>query len=168
MDISKYIEVITEYINFDINKKALITKIYSSLEHIAVDAEHYLKTQTLLSDIERSVQEWSFSLPCDIITTKLTVANIIKSVGIELRDEYDHISGDLEKLVDYMELVREFDRDKLFITVNLRTFFDDQTTELFMRTCIDHEYKLLMLESQAYTKLKCENRTIIDKDLCEF
>ena len=168
VDTAKYVEIITEYINFDINKKTLITKLCSSIEHIAVDEEHYLKTQELMAAIERSIESWAFSLPCDIITTKLTISNIIKSVGIELRDEYGHTSGDLEKLVDYMELVREFDRDKLFITVNLRSFFDDQAVDMFMRTCIDHEYRVLMLESISYPKLKHEQRTVIDRDLCEF
>lgn len=37
----------------------------------------------------------------------------------------DMIDSDAEKLIDYMELVREFDRDKLFVTVNMRGFFVD-------------------------------------------
>lgn len=72
------------------------------------------------------------------------------------------------KILDYMELVREFDRDKLFITVNMRAYFDDVLIEQFMKTAISHEFRILMLESNAYRALPYEKRTTIDADLCEF
>lgn len=67
-----------------------------------------------------------------------------------------------------MELVREFDRDKLFFTVNLRSYIDDDEAELFMKTVIDHDFKIVMIENKEYNKLKHELRMTIDADLCEF
>ena len=47
-----------------------------------------------------------------------------------------------------MELVREFDHDKLFITVNLRSYYNDETILKFMATVIAHDYKVFMIENK--------------------
>ena len=65
-----------------------------------------------------------------------------------------------------MELIREFVGDKLFVTVNFRSWFDDDSTELFMKTVLEHKYKLLMLESSERKRLSSEKRIIIDEDMC--
>ena len=127
-----------------------------------------MKTRELLSNIENVIGEWAFSFPCDIIAGKISVSTLLKSVGIELRDNYEGDRGEVEKILDYMELVREFDRNKLFMTVNMRSFFDDEIIAEFMKTAISHEYRVLMLESQAYPKQVFEKRVTIDADLCEF
>lgn len=168
LDNSKYIEVVTDFINFDLNKKSLITKIIGELERTAVSPEHYIKTQELLAEIDQAVGAWAFSFPCDIISSKISVSTLLKAVGIELRDEYEGHLGEVEKVLDYIELVREFDRDKLFITVNMRAYFDDSLIEQFMKTAISHEFRVMMLESNAYSILPKEKRTTIDTDLCEF
>lgn len=167
LDISKNVEIITDFINFDINRKALLNKMIAELEKTAVSPDHYLNTQELLSEIERRIEEWTFSFSCDIVPSKISVSTLLKASGIELRNDYKGDTGEVEKILDYMELVREFDREKLFVTVNMRTFFDDVIWQ-FQKTAISHDFKVLMLESQAYPKLDFEKLTTIDVDLCEF
>lgn len=168
LDIAKNAELLADFIHFDINKKPLLNKIVGVLEKTAVSAEHYVKTQELLAKIERAVDEWAFSFPCDIVPGKLSVSAILKSVGIELRNDYEGHRGELEKIFDYMELVREFDRDKLFITVNMRSFFENDMILEFLKTVHSHGFKVLMLESQSYKMLDLEKRITVDEDLCEF
>lgn len=168
LDISKSVEVISDFVSFDINKKSLLSKIISALEKEAVSAEKYVKTQELLSDIERMIDEWAFDLSCDIVPQKISVISLLKSVGIEVRNDYEGDAGEAEKILDYMELVRNFDRNKLFITINMRSFFDDAITELFQKSVLQHEFYVLMMESNSYEKTPYENRITIDNDLCEF
>ena len=168
LEFSKYAELLQDFIRFDINKKSLISKVVAELEKVAVSAEHYVKTAELLADIDRSVGEWAFSFPCDIVPSKTSVSTLLKAVGIEIRDEYEGHRGEVEKILDYMELVREFDRDKLFVTVNMRSFFDDDTMHQFQKTALAHEFKVFMLEAHAYPRLALEKRITIDADLCEF
>ncbi len=168
IDISKNLEIITDFVNFSINQKTLLNKICSALEHISVSAENYLETQKLLLEIENKVSLWSFEFPCDIVASKITISNLLKSIGIELNDDYQGENGDAEKIIDYMELVREFDREKLFITVNMRCYFSNTVMESFINTVVSHEYKVLMLESKSYPLLNLEKRLTIDEDLCEF
>ena len=73
-----------------------------------------------------------------------------------------------EKILDYMELVRELEREKLFILVNIRSYFNDETMEKFIETVLLHDHKILMLESQSRKRLTRTQRLTIDSDLCEF
>lgn len=66
-----------------------------------------------------------------------------------------------------MELVREYERDKLFITVNLRSYIDDSEMEKFMKTILQHQIHLIMVENREYERLPDEDRYIIDSGLCE-
>lgn len=168
IEFSKYAEVITDFINFDINQKPLLNKLYAALEQNAVSSENYLRTQTLLSDIENTVSEWAFDFPCDIVASKISALNLLKAIGVEINDCYQGESGDAERIVDYMELVREFDRDKIFFTVNMRSYFSDCVIDNFIKTVSSHEYKVLMLESKSHSLLNLEKRLTIDADLCEF
>ena len=67
-----------------------------------------------------------------------------------------------------MELIREFDRDKLFVLVGLRSFFSDAALEAFGKTALDHGFRMLWLDCVDRKKLSRETRLTIDKDLCEF
>lgn len=107
----------------------------------------------------------AFALPGDIVCEKCSVAGILKGIGITLRDDYD---DPLERLLDFMELVREFDRDKLFVLAGLRSFFSDAKVELFLDTALAHGYRILLLDSTAREILPHEKRLTIDNDLCEF
>ena len=98
----------------------------------------------------------------------LSPTGIIKSAGIEICNDYEGETGDAERIIDYMELVREFERDKLFITVNMRSFFSDEVADSFMKTVVSHGFKIFMIEASEHTILENERRIKIDKDLCEF
>ena len=166
--IQKNVELLHDFLNFNINSKPLITKIISALEKVSLDEEHYLETQKLMADIENRISNWAFGFPCDIVASKANPASILKGVGIEIRDSYEGTAGEAEKIIDYMELVREFDREKLFITVSMRSFFEDDVIKKFMQTVVSHDFKVLMIENKAYSLLDEEKRLTVDEDLCEF
>ena len=165
---SKHAEWITDFLDFRLNQKHLLNKVCAALERAALSEEQYLPTQTLLAEIETKIDDWAFGFPCDITASGITVASLLKAVGITLREEYAGENGEIEKIVDYMELVREFESDKLFITVNMRDWFSDELISEFMQTLLSHEYKVLMIEACARPRLEYERRITIDRDLCEF
>lgn len=167
VDVAKNAELLTDFIDFDINRKPLLNKVLAELEKTAVSPEYYVRTQQLLAEIERTADEWAFSYPCDIVSGGLSVSNLLKALGIRIRSDYEGHAGEVEKVLDYMELVREFDRDKLFVTVNMRSFFDEDVMGAFLKTAVSHGFQVLMLESQAYPRLELEKRITVDEDLCE-
>lgn len=164
MDLSKTVEILNTFVPFDLSRKGLLTKITTALEKQALSPEHYSTTMQMLGELEQYLNSLAFAFPCDIDFPKLSAGMLIKSASPEVRDDSTCLA---EKVINYMELVREFERDKLFITVNLRNYISDEEAELFAGTVIPHGYQILMLECVEKKKLALENRLIIDSDLCE-
>ena len=165
VDMSKYSQIITEFAPLQLNKKTLITKITQILEKEALNENNYLSTMELMRSVECYLNDLSLELPCEIMFTKATIGNLIKALSPEIVEEGKET---IEKILDYMELVRELEREKLFILVNIRSYFNDETMEKFIETVLLHDHKILMLESQSRKRLTRTQRLTIDSDLCEF
>lgn len=164
VEFGKHVEIIDRFVPFELNTKSLQTCLCKAMEKEAVSDEFFSETGDLLTHTERYLDSLCFDYPCEVTFQKLSVGAIIKaaSPGFEAKSEYV-----LENVFDYMSLVREFSGDKLFITVNLRCFFDDKEVQSFVDTAISHDFKLLMLESSERKALENTVRVIIDDDLCE-
>ena len=163
--VPSWVELITDPLTFEMNSRPLLGKIASAMEHEAVSEGHFLKTAEILQNVEQYIRELAFSFDCDIRCGRCTPGALLKAVGVFLEDDYE---DPLERLTDYMELVREFDRDKLFVLPELRRFFTDEEMSLFLETLVGHSFRVLLIESTSREKLPLENRVTIDTDLCEF
>lgn len=164
ISVSKNVDVIENFAPFDINGKTFISKIVSLMEKVAVDAEHFVKTSQLLADIENYMVDLSFDFPFDVECTKLNVSSLIKSLSVCVAD--DNVD-DIETILDYMSLVTDVDKQKLFVTVNMRSYFDDECIYAFANAVARKQLRVLMLESSMRDKIKNVSQLIIDKDLCE-
>lgn len=162
--VNKCVEVLFDFISINVNQKTLIAKIVNEMEQIANKEENINGTMQLLSDIERFVlylnEDFDLSVNCD----KLTMSQLLKSIGISVSVETDDL---IEILYSYMQLVRQFIGDKLFVFVNLRSFVSQKQFSDFAMTIIGHGYQAIFLENKEYDKIAKESRLIIDQDLCE-
>ena len=165
IEFSRYADVTVQFAPFQVNRKSLLTKLYASLEQKALLAENYRGTGELLGHLERYVLQLSDDLPFEVDCQKLSIGPVIKAISPEI-DESDKTP--LEKIFAYMELVRELDRDRLFIMVNMRSYFTDEDMQAFVESVTLHGFRVLLLESFAQSKLKNTQRYMIDEDLCEF
>ena len=163
IDLNKNVELLTSFVPFEINRKSIVSKINTEVEKSIISGEKYLKMTELLAQIESLIEAAAFEYNCNIELTKMSVGSIIKAVGITVCDDYDSLA---EKVLDYMELVRDFEADKLFITVDLRDYLSDKEMGEFLETIISHQYNLIMIESHERQLLPAENRLVIDSDLC--
>ena len=161
----RYAELLDRFVPFEMNRKPLLNKINAALEQEAFDETRYAQTARVMQEIEQLLTDISFRFPCDLRFPKISLGSIIKSAGIELNNDYDHLA---ERLIDYMELVCEFERSKLFILVNLRSYVPDEMMPHFAQTAISHGFEILALESNDRPRLDNEFRWTVDADLCEF
>lgn len=162
--ISRNMELIIDCVDFDINRKTLLTKVLSALEKTGRDEEHMEHSQQLLAEIERYILDLSFDYEVEIQCDKISVGQILKSAGISIISDFDTLT---DVLYSYMQLVREFDGEKVFVFVNLRSFVSQKELQAFADTVTAHEYRVLLLDNKAYPKLREEQRLIVDEDLCE-
>lgn len=165
VEFSKYADLTVQFAPFQVNRKSLLTKLYAVLEKKALISENYMKTGELLGELEKYVFKLSEELPFEINCQKLAIGPIIRTLSPEIEEED---KTPLEKIFSYMELVREFDRDKLFIMINMRSYFPDEEMGKFTESACLHDFKVLLLENYASSKLNHTQRFVIDADLCEF
>lgn len=156
-------ELLSSFFPFDLNKKTLLGKIAGALEKEALSPEKYQETVKLTAATEVFLSNLAEAFDCHLFFGKISPASIIKSSGMEIVDDYSSLP---EKLLDYFEMVREFERNKLFFTVNLRSFLSDKEAEAFFRSVVMHEFSVIMFENKDYPKSKWEKRLILDADLC--
>lgn len=161
---TKYAEIIQCFVPFDLNRKTLQTRIISELERLGNDEKNFLHTRQVLALTEKYIDELALDLPCDIISEKLTFSGLLKAAGITIADVG---LNPVEKLVRYMEMVCEFERNKLFIMVNMRSWFTDENMEGFIREANARKMLLLLLECCDRPRLSAERRLTVDKDWCE-
>lgn len=164
MDFNKNAELLIDFIQFELNQRALLSKIMASIERVSESNSFYNNSQQILSQIEKHIMEITIDFPCDIICEKLNMQSIIKAVGIALSDDYSNLE---EKLLVYMDLARDFLNKKLFILVNVRALIPYNRLQMLIDSALSREHEILLIDNMVYPKLKRENRLIIDKDLCE-
>lgn len=133
------------------------------MQKLAMDEEHYYQTSELITLLESYLLDLSVELTVNIELSKITWENTIKAVGVEFADNYDSLA---EKILDYMELVREYDSERIFITLNLWSYISDNEMNKFVNDVVVRGYKLLMLENTEYPIIDHEKRYIIDADKC--
>jgi len=161
---SKNAEIISSFIPFELNRKTLLNKIISAMEKISVNERFFLQTSEVLSSVERLVSDISYELSGEFECEKISTASLLKAVGIRIHEEPEL---SLSKVLDYMELVREYDREKLFIFVNLHSYFAVKEINAFYSTLLSHKYKALLIESHEHKRQPSEEIRTIDVDLCE-
>lgn len=165
VNMAKFCDVISDFAPFEINQKKLLSAVTAAFEGYAVGEGLYVRTQTLISEIEKYIQDISFDLECNVICTKLTPNSLIKSCGIEMVDDYDE---PLEKVLDYMDFMQKLRNVKLFVTVNMRNYYEDDDIQRFCNSVTKHKISLLMIEACSYSLLENEKRITIDEDMCVF
>ncbi len=165
LELVKYMEIIDHFIPFSLNRKTLLSRLCTMLETESNSEDYYLLTQSVLQQVETYILTLSLGLPVEIDCTKLSVSSLLKSAGIEIVSAHEET---IEQIIDYMGLMRDLERDKLFLLVNLRSYFSDPEVEAFLQTMLDHRFHVILLDSYAGQVLQSEERLTIDDDLCEF
>lgn len=164
VDLAKNAELISQFVPFEINKKGLISKLSARAEKIANEPDYYETTMTAIAALEKYVWDLSDNLVGNIRLAKMSIGNIVKAIGMEFDDDYPTLG---EKIIDYMELVREYDKDKLFIFVNLRSFISDREAESFFDTVLRKQFHIVLIENSEHEHFSNEKCYIVDKNCCE-
>lgn len=163
LPLSKNTEVLDSFVPFDLSTKSLVTKITSDLERKALSEDYVVQSTSIVGTMDAFLSNISFDYPCSIKFGKVSIGSFIKAAGIEIVDDYDNLC---EKLLDYFQLVNEFLGEKLFVTINLRSYISDKDSEMFMESVLLHNFNVIMIENYEHPFNNKEKRLIIDTDLC--
>lgn len=160
----KRAEVIDRYVPFYLNQKSLLTKVGSTIEKRIVEEDCYLRTMELLANIEAFLLDVTNDMAGGLEFDQLSPGALVKASGFHFDEDYTSLG---EKILDYMELVYEYLGEKLFFTINLRSYLTDEEADMFMEGLLQHGFHCIMLESYGKKHLSREKRYLVDADLCE-
>lgn len=164
LPIKKHIDILNSFTPFEINTKTILNHIHSQMNKKAMNEDNYVKTAEFLSIIQRYMEELCFDLPIEIEYQKLDISSVIKSVQPAIANDN---SNDIETIIDYMSLMLDFEPRKLFVFVNLRSYFLDKDIELFVKTVKLKQMQVLLLESSSHKHIDGMKQLTVDCDLCE-
>ncbi|MBR3638215.1 MAG: type II-A CRISPR-associated protein Csn2 [Lachnospiraceae bacterium] len=162
---SKKVELFNVFPLTDLNEKRIISRLSSLLEEESLNENNYADCTEVLSHIERFVYKISDSIPYNVICSNLSLESIIKACGIRIEDDCE---TDIERIIVYMNIVRELLGKKLFIITNLKTYFDSNDIALFVDMVRMQKQYVLLLDGIEGDNITGLQRIIIDRDLCVF
>lgn len=163
--VSSEVELITQFIPFEINNKKILTRLYNKLSNTSVDMDIITDTYNIEMEIQSYIiklcDNYSFELEFD---NNIDIKALLKAVNLKFSENYENLS---EKLFEYMTNIRELEGEKLFVLVNFSLYISDEDLQLFFETAVNHRFYLLLIESYNNILGKNINKRIIDNDLCE-
>jgi len=163
LKISKNVELIYDFLSFDINEKKIISKINSILENIALDEDNYLESMNITASIEKYIYHLSEKLPYSFECNGIGISAVIKMASVSIVDDS---KSDIDRIYLYMSIVQELLGEKLFVLVNLSSYYTDDEIQLLCETLIKHRIKALIVDNKPVLNNEFMKRRIIDKDLC--
>ncbi|MCM1579514.1 MAG: type II-A CRISPR-associated protein Csn2 [Ruminococcus sp.] len=164
LDMKKRAEIITQFVPFTVNQKELLNKVYAVLKGKAYDDEMYQTTNNMISGIERYLYRLTEDFGSDIsIAEPDDISGILKMFNVKINDAGLSLP---EKLLEYMLAANEYKGERVFITVNLRSYINDKNAGQLFHDILLNKIKLICIENKEYKKFECEKRFIIDDDLC--
>lgn len=156
--------MLIDYPNLNLSSKTVITKVIRELQSTAEDETFYLETHSLLAQLEDLIYRYSQQNNYELGFEKLNMPCLLKSIGIYIEDDSETLE---ERLLAYMDLMREVEGKELFIFVNLHSFVPTNRLEAMIETALRREHRIILVDGVEYPRLAKERRLIIDKDLCE-
>ena len=161
----KYVELITDPLAIEMNSRTIMKKVLVAMEKCSQEAVYYERTQKLMAEIETYINDLSLNFDTEIECQDVSFQQLLKAAELKVVDEYSRL---VDRIYAYMELIREFEGDKLFIFVNLSSYIRKEQLQKFVNTVVGHSFQVLLIDSHDFERLEKENRLIVDCDLCEF
>lgn len=164
--ISSNLEMISQYIPFDINTRTLITKLHKKFEDYTFNEKYFLQSNKLQQKIIEYLFMLSGELDFDVeFNNELNLINLFKAVELKFNENYNSIS---EQIIEYMKIDKYFNSDKCYILVNIRDYINDNVIDEFYKLILYNKIKVLIISGGDHPKSEYEEKHLIDFDLCEF
>ena len=160
---SKKVELLNLFPTFDLNEKRLLSKLLVHLEEVSNNEKFYCSSMELVCNVKNFIFDISEDISYGISCSNLSIGTIIKACGIQVEDDSE---SDLERILLYMEMVRELLGEKLFIMTNMKMYFEKKEISEFAKMVSMRKYKVLLIDGFEGEPIEEIKRVIVDKDLC--
>lgn len=164
---SKNLAIISDVLNFDIEDKRVSNKVQSLLKSFAVSEDMFIKTQSVLSYIEKYAADLSEEFIYPVSYTSPEASAMIKMLAFKIDFEFQ---DELERLSEYINILHDICDIKAFVILGAFSCFSLDELKLFSEECSLKGHSILFLESNSAIcneEISFIEKVIIDSDGCE-
>lgn len=161
------VDVIINPLKLDFGNRKAVTNLLKVLVETSLSENFYLSTNRLktkivkyLNDVINS-EQFGFEVEAD----DFSLDQIAKAVNFHVVGDEDDF---VELITDYLEMMRELAKTKLFVFIALRSFVDNGELKRLQKNISDRQIDVLLVEDQTRDKIDGLSRMTIDEDLCDF
>ena len=162
---SKKLELIIDPFATDLNQKRVLTKLYSVMEKRVVESEMLNEWRILYSSMLGMVSNVMDNMPYILqCNQEGDVTDLFKQLDVKFETNPENL---LEKLIDYICVISEVFGKKVFVLVNIKSYFTKDELKLLYKKMFYEKIYLLLIENHDNNDIIEEERvTIIDKYMC--
>lgn len=163
LNFEKVTELIIDPWSIDFNSKRIKSKLFKVIQELAKE-ESYSEFLDLRSVLYKYLEDITFHLPYPIAyDMEISPDSIFKLVNLQI----DNNEGTfLERIVNYMKLLKSLCGVQLIIFLNLKNYLDNQDLKNLYTEAKYQELTLLLIESKTCKITEEDKLTIIDNDSC--
>ena len=89
--------------------------------------------------------------------------DILKLINFEIKDKYDSI---LDKIINYMKIINQLRKIKIFIFLNLSIYLNKEEIKLLLKESKYYDFKIILIENNEEIIDLFDTKRILDEDLC--
>ena len=160
------VDVIMNPMKLDFNNRKVVANLLKALLRTSVSEDFYSETNMLKSKIINYLEDViaAEGFRFEIETDDFSLDQIAKAVNLHVVSDEDDL---VELITNYLEIMRELSKTRLFCFISLRNFLDEQELLRLYRNVCDRDFDVLLIEGSCRNPIPGVQRMIIDEDFCE-
>lgn len=164
LKIAEECELIVDLFDLDRNQKKLLKVLQEEIVREISDTELLLQWREVSAGMEVLLNSAIESVGYEIAYQEPELKALLKMVDLKFKESAE---GYVESLLEYLQLVAEVRRVRLFILVNATAFLTKEELSYLYEQVMYQKYRLLLLDTRDVTVRAEQERTmILDQDYC--
>lgn len=163
---TKDILIISDIMNFDINNKMIISKLYNQMSNDLIsdsDIENEIKKHYI--EIVKKIYDEVDNYNVDInINEELDFIKFFKMMGVEIHNSYDCL---INKIIDLLEIYSEV-CNQTIVFINILNYFSNEEINEILKYIGYKKISVLFLENSYNKDVYFENKYVIDDEFYDY
>lgn len=165
LKLQKKMDILLEPWSMDFSNRRIQTQLYEEMKTVAWQSENYIRTQEMLSGLNRYVLDIEKELPYEVCCNEeIEFSQLMKALNVRLEADADTL---LEKLILYIKICSRLLHMQILTLVNIKCYLNQEELSELYKASFYEKIFLFLIESEERGGAPCEKRYVLDKDMCE-
>ena len=149
--LSKYVNVIFDLTNIDLNTKPILNKVVKKLGVFLTDNTQINNKSMIESGVVNIIEDFKIYYDINVdYSVEISEATIAKLSNLKVSSDDSQCL--IEKLCDYVDIIVELMPVKLLIVVFLKEYLNEAQISQFYDYCMSKNCTLMLIESNSLTR----------------